>query len=241
MRSIKSDWVLRIILVVLTIALTTWVYIEARAIQNEKAAREIKDRAAVSAAVMDIAESGKHQTEKPVEYQTPVPLDNTEPEKLEQDAEVTGQKEIPVLEMENTELDEPKNDDTVLDEPVYDEYICEVPDYQVSVSEIAEQENADTDGMTYVGNFWVTGYDICVDCCGNTEGICASGAVATVGTTVAAGEEFPFGTVLYIDGIGYRTVQDRGAAVGYGVLDVLCSDHTECAAITGYRDVFLVE
>lgn len=95
-------------------------------------------------------------------------------------------------------------------------------------------------GMTYAGSYWVTGYDICVECCGNTDGICASGAAATVGRTVAAGEEFAFGTVLYIEGIGYRTVEDRGGAVGNGVLDVLCSDHESCGAITGYRDVYVV-
>lgn len=104
-----------------------------------------------------------------------------------------------------------------------------------------EKANDNTDEMTYMGAYWVTGYDICTDCCGNTEGICASGAAATLGRTVAAGEEFPFGTVLYIEGIGYRIVEDRGGAVTGGILDVLCSDHTECREITGYRNVYVVE
>lgn len=93
-------------------------------------------------------------------------------------------------------------------------------------------------GMTYLGTYFVTGYDICVECCGNTNGITASGAVASVGCTVAS-NDFPFGTVLYIEGIGYRTVEDRGG-MSSGVLDVLCNNHDECYAITGSYQVYIV-
>ena len=222
MKTKKAEWILRLVLIVLTIALTVWVYIEARAIQAEKAAWELENTAGLSAGLIDIAEAGKPQAEESVS--------SAEPEKLEQAAAVTGQAETP----------EPEEAHTELDEPEYDEWIYEETEYEELDSETAEPEEADTDGMMYMGTYWVTGYDICVECCGNTEGICASGAVATVGTTVAAGDEFPFGTVLYIEGIGYRTVEDRGGAVGNGVLDVLCSDHAECGAVTGYRDVYVV-
>ncbi len=51
----------------------------------------------------------------------------------------------------------------------------------------------------------------------------ASGATATMGTTVATNSDLPFGTVIYIEndplgGDGYYTVQDRG--VGSGVVDI---------------------
>ena len=95
--------------------------------------------------------------------------------------------------------------------------------------------------LRYLGEYKITGYDICVSCCGNTKGITASGTQATVGRTCAAGKDLPFGTVLYIDGIGYRTVEDRGGGVNGGHIDVLCNDHPECYSITGRYDVYVVE
>jgi 3D (Asp-Asp-Asp) domain-containing protein len=95
--------------------------------------------------------------------------------------------------------------------------------------------------MVYLGSYYVTGYDICLDCCGKTDGITASGAVAEIGRTVAASRDIPFGTVLYIDGIGERVVEDRGGAITEGKLDVLCEDHAACYAITGWYDVYIVE
>jgi len=93
--------------------------------------------------------------------------------------------------------------------------------------------------MTYLGRYYITGYDTCARCCGKSDGVTASGTYATVGRTIATGTEFSFGTRLYIDGIGYRTVEDRG--VGNGQIDVLCSNHTECYALTGWYDVYRVE
>ena len=92
--------------------------------------------------------------------------------------------------------------------------------------------------MTYLGQYYITGYDICVECCGKTDGITASGVHAEVGRTVAA-NNMPFGTRLYIDGLGERIVEDRGGMKD-NVLDVLCNDHPECYAITGYYDVYII-
>lgn len=92
----------------------------------------------------------------------------------------------------------------------------------------------------YLGLFWITGYDTCVQCCGKSDGITASGTYATPGRTVAASSEFDFGTRLWIDGIGERVVEDRGGAIGGGRLDVVCNDHDECYSITGWRDVWMI-
>ena len=94
------------------------------------------------------------------------------------------------------------------------------------------------ESKTYLGRYYITGYDICYACNGNTHGITASGAKATVGRTVAVAG-LPFGTQLYIDGIGYRVVEDRGCKAG--IIDVLCNNHSECYAITSYRDVYVVK
>lgn len=96
------------------------------------------------------------------------------------------------------------------------------------------------EGMRYIGTYKITGYDICVACCGKTDGITASGTQATVGRTCAAPKGIPFGTKLYIEGIGERIVEDRGGFAD-NVIDVLCNDHSECYTITGWYDVYVVE
>ena len=103
----------------------------------------------------------------------------------------------------------------------------------------------------YLGLYWVTGYDLCVHCCGiwsaehprwqGTDYVqtTASGVPNCVGVTIATGTEFAFGARLYIEGVGERTVQDRG--VGNGCIDVLCHNHDECADVTGWREVWLLK
>lgn len=92
----------------------------------------------------------------------------------------------------------------------------------------------------YLGRYKITGYDTCAKCCGKEDGITASGVIATVGRTCAAPESIPFGTKLLIEGIGERIVEDRGG-FDDNVIDVLCENHAECYALTGYYDVYVVE
>jgi len=73
----------------------------------------------------------------------------------------------------------------------------------------------------------------------DTDGITASGAAAAVGRTVAM-NGVPFGTRLYIEGIGERVVEDRGG-MSAQTIDVLCADHPACYAITGWYDVYWIE
>ena len=94
---------------------------------------------------------------------------------------------------------------------------------------------------TYLGTYYITGYDICYSCCGKIDGITASGAKATVGRTIAAPSNLPFGTKLYIEGIGERVVEDRGGSISGQRLDLLCNNHSECYAVTGYYDVYIIE
>lgn len=96
-----------------------------------------------------------------------------------------------------------------------------------------------TETKTYVGTYYITGYDSCYQCNGNNTGLTASGTRLTVGRTCAANRnDFAIGTKLYIEGIGYRTVEDRGC--GSGVVDVLCNNHSECNRITGHYKVYVV-
>jgi len=57
--------------------------------------------------------------------------------------------------------------------------------------------------------------------------ITASGEPVFPGVTVAAGKELPFGTELYIRGIGKRIVQDRGAAISRGRIDIAVKTQAE--------------
>lgn len=90
--------------------------------------------------------------------------------------------------------------------------------------------------MKLIGTYKITGYDpLCEHCCGKSDGITASGAMAVPGYT-AAMADVPFGTVLYIDGLGTVVVQDRGPAPG--IIDIACVDHDACYAITGVYEVY---
>ena len=93
----------------------------------------------------------------------------------------------------------------------------------------------------YLGTYKITGYDVCVACCGKTDGVTASGTQATVGRTCAAAADLPFGTRIWIDGIGERTVEDRGGGVRGQHIDVLVEDHAAAYAITGYYQVWILE
>jgi len=57
--------------------------------------------------------------------------------------------------------------------------------------------------------------------------ITASGEPVVPGVTVAAGKDLPFGTELYICGIGKRIVQDRGAVISRGHIDIAVKTQAE--------------
>ena len=92
--------------------------------------------------------------------------------------------------------------------------------------------------LTHINRMYITGYDpYCAHCCGKSDGITASGVKAVIGETVAM-YGYEFGTKIYIDGLGYYTVHDRG--VGRNCVDIACENHAACYAITGYYDVYIV-
>lgn len=92
--------------------------------------------------------------------------------------------------------------------------------------------------MVYLGRFKITGYDACATCCGKSDEITASGVKARVNHTCATHKYIPFGTRLYIEGLGEYTVEDRG--VKKGIVDIFCNNHEECYALTGYYEVWRI-
>ena len=75
--------------------------------------------------------------------------------------------------------------------------------------------------------FKVTGYCPCMQCCGKTDGITASGVKATPNHTIAAPSKYPFGTRIVLDGHGTFYVEDRGGAIKDNRLDRFFSTHQE--------------
>ena len=76
----------------------------------------------------------------------------------------------------------------------------------------------------------VTHYDCCVECCGKTDGITASGVRATPGVTVAVDPDvIPLGAdvlVDYGDGeICYYRADDTGSGVVGNCIDLCVADH----------------
>ena len=79
------------------------------------------------------------------------------------------------------------------------------------------------------GMYKVTAYCACMQCCGKTNGITASGTKATANRTIAAPRTFGFGTKVIINGITY-TVEDRGGAIQGNRIDVYMDTHSQALA-----------
>lgn len=82
-----------------------------------------------------------------------------------------------------------------------------------------------------LGTFNISAYCPCEKCCGKKPsdplyGITCSGDRATEGLTIAADlSNLPLGTKVSIEGVGERTVEDKGGAIKGNRLDLYFSDH----------------
>lgn len=86
----------------------------------------------------------------------------------------------------------------------------------IAVSQGIEVETEE-ETLVYVGDYRVTAYAYYEG--GEENFYTASGAEPVPYYTVATTEEFSFGTTLYIEGIGYVEVQDRGG-FSEGIIDL---------------------
>lgn len=94
--------------------------------------------------------------------------------------------------------------------------VADVPEIQEEPVEIQQEEIAEP-SMEYVGDYRVTAFNYEE---GDGENMyTASGAEPVPYYTVATNDEFDFGTILYIEGIGEVEVQDRGA-FPEGIIDI---------------------
>ena len=104
-----------------------------------------------------------------------------------------------------------------------------------SSSDTSSSDSSSSSQGTYLGNFKLTGYCNCAQCCGTAGNATASGVMPTAGHTVAMAG-VPFGTKLLINGTVY-TVEDLGTP--YGHVDIYCSSHSEALSFgLQYADVY---
>jgi len=94
-----------------------------------------------------------------------------------------------------------------------------------------------------LGEYNVSAYCSCSQCCGKSDGITFSGEKAVEGITIAADTRVhPIGTKLYIEGIGERVVQDIGGSIYGNKLDIYFDSHSEALEFgRQYLEVWEVE
>jgi 3D (Asp-Asp-Asp) domain-containing protein len=80
-----------------------------------------------------------------------------------------------------------------------------------------------------MGEYRVTGYAACVACCGKSDGITADGTYAPgfKGRLASAPKDIPFGTKLWVEGVGLVEVHDRGGAIKGRRLELFFQTYNE--------------
>ena len=149
-------------------------------------------------------------------------------------AEPAEEKTVETLPIELTATEQVTEEEPVAEEPEYEPQLAEEP-----VEEVQEESQEEPSVGEYLGTWTVTAYCPCEECCGSwAYGATASGTMPQAWHTVAV-YDLPFGTEIYIDGLGTFTVEDRGVTEYW--VDVFVEDH-ETALDFGMKsvDVYLV-
>ena len=123
---------------------------------------------------------------------------------------------------ENEELSREKLSEEIIKNPV--DKIVQVQSKSVITSRSSFSRVTGTSGKS--GVYKVTAYCACMQCCGKTNGITASGAKATANHTIVAPRTFAFGTKVVINGTTY-VVEDRGGAIQGNRIDIYMNSHAE--------------
>lgn len=99
----------------------------------------------------------------------------------------------------------------------------------VVVQTSVEAEEPQEPDLMRMGTFTVYAYCPCEKCCGQwSGGPTASGVMPEEGRTVAADwDVLPAGTEIYLDGIGWRTVEDTGSGINGNTLDLYMDSHQD--------------
>lgn len=110
-------------------------------------------------------------------------------------------------------------------EPVVQETEPE-PEPTISETEPETEEESDSTFKS-LGTFTLTAYCACSSCCGKSDGITATGTIATQGRTIAVDPRvIPYGTRVMINGNIY-IAEDCGGAIGGNRIDVFFNNHQD--------------
>ena len=99
-------------------------------------------------------------------------------------------------------------------------------EYQVQVMNITKYAPLSGDA--------VRGWDFSGD-----PSLTASGEELIPGETAAAGPNIPFGTRIYVEGLGWRIVNDRGRLIGPNDIDLAVEDRNE-ALVFGKQERLVI-
>lgn len=127
------------------------------------------------------------------------------------------------------------------DASIYEESLPETSEPMIEESDISDSETSEEPiiAVEPLGEFIITYYCSCEKCCGKwavdrpvVSGkkivFTASGAIAQAGITIAVDPSVvPFGTLLYIEGIGYRIAQDTGSSIKGNKIDIYVNKHAD--------------
>lgn len=147
------------------------------------------------------------------------------------------------------------DEDNTVDNPKYnpeqeknDNMDEEIPDesYESNEEELENKEELEEDvdneesDLIYMGNYKLTAYCACSRCCGKSDGITASGTVATQGRTIAVDPNvIPYGTEVVINGNTY-IAEDRGGAIYGNRIDIFFNNHQDALNFgVQYADVYI--
>ena len=114
--------------------------------------------------------------------------------------------------------------------------------------DVKVKEEVNPFNLKSIGNFKLTAYCPCTICCevyaSSPEGKTTSiGVGAYAESTVAVDpSKIPYGTKLYIEGVGVRIAADCGGAIQGNKLDIYFTAHDECLKFgVQNREVFIID
>lgn len=131
---------------------------------------------------------------------------------------------LEVPELPQTDEEEPVEESVEDQSPV----VVEEEPIEEPVEEVVIEESAPTTV------YRITAYCACEKCCGKTDGITATGTIATEGRTIAVDPNvIPYGTEVIINGHTY-IAEDCGGAINGNSIDMYFDSH-EAALQWGVR------